>query len=220
MKKFFYVLGIVLFSVCLFASCQSSILSKVKKNLSEESQIVFSGKNENFYVTYTSGKREEPYQVDGISKKKVDFGVVSITFYHPLKEMTTEIMVSIDSNQTNHLAEKNPITNSFMLDTQKKVLPNSKITITVKDQQIELTCKSDTFVVDYTKAIENGTNYLYDNIESILSKKGNFEVFLKLATAPNNYDDVFVWYFFLKSDIGISAVAMISTTQEGVFSIL
>lgn len=219
MKKFFYILGTVLFSACIFVSCQTSLLNKVNENLSEISQTIFSGKTETFYVTLTSGKREEPYNFDGFSRKKVAFSVVSINFFNAFESPTLEFEITIEDKTTTHLAEKNLITNSYLFDLEKTVLPQTKIEINVFNQKTELTCKSSDFVVDYNKAIEIGTQHLKENFDSILNKNGNFEVFLKLAIAPYSFNDVFVWYFILQSDIGISAIAIIDCIDESVYSL-
>lgn len=220
MKKFFYLIGLILFSVCVFASCQTSLLNKVKNNISEESQTIFSGKSENYYVTLTSGKREEPYKFDGISRKKVDFGVINITFFHALNHKTIEFEIEINQKKEVCLADKNFITNSYMFDLEKKVLQNANIKIIVLNKEVSLSCKSNDFVVDYSSAIEKGVEQVKDKINLIIEKKANFEVFLKLATPPNNFDDVFVWYFYLQSDIAISSVVVIDCMSGDVSSTL
>lgn len=220
MKKLFYVLSVFLFCVFVLASCQTSNLSLVKKNLSEESIHIYSGKTELYYVTLTTGKREEPYQVDGVSRKKVEFAVVNITFFKAQSKATVEFEISINGNISNHLAEKNPITNTYMFDLEMHLAETHQILLTTSKQQAELTCKSSTFNVDHNKAIEIGTELLKDKIDFVLEKKGSFEVFLKLATAPNNYDDKFVWYFYLQSNIAISSVVVIDSMNPSIYSIL
>lgn len=219
MKKFFYILGAVLFSACVFVSCQTSLLNKVNNNLSEISQTIFSGKSENFYATLTSGKREEPYNLDGISRKKVDFSVVSINFFLALDSPTLEFEITIKDKTTKHIAEKSMVTNSYLFDLEKKLLPETAVEISVLNTKTVLSCKSNDFAVDYNKAVEIGTEHLQKKLDLILNKNGSFEVFLKLATAPNSFDDVFVWYYILQSDIGIGAIAIVDCMEESVYSL-
>jgi hypothetical protein len=219
MKKFFYLLGIMLFSLCVLVSCSSLPNKKVKANISEESHILFSGQNASFYATITVGVREEPYDFNGISNKKVDFSVISLSFFKKNDLRVIECQIEVNGKTSQHILEKNLITGAFMFDLEKYIKADSKIQITALSESATLVCKSQEFLVDYKTAIEIATKNLQAELDEIYENKdARFEVFLKLATNTEKYDDTFVWYFILKSTIEVSATVVIETMQENSFS--
>ena len=79
MKKIIYFI-MLLASTLFLTACGGTPLELCKQNLSEVRYNVFAGNTDNYTATFMSGKRENPYVVNGKHEKVVDFGLLTVTF--------------------------------------------------------------------------------------------------------------------------------------------
>ena len=58
----------------------------MQENLSEYRKVLYVASTPNFDATFTTGKREEPYLLNGVSEKKVEYGVLTVKFNKEIYE--------------------------------------------------------------------------------------------------------------------------------------
>ncbi len=76
--KLCVLLASVLF-VAMLSGCGNSNLEKYADDISELRENLFAAENADYKITAISGKREDPYEMDGVSAGKRDFTVITVT---------------------------------------------------------------------------------------------------------------------------------------------
>lgn len=197
MKKIVIFLFLCLILSFSFFACTKNIEGAVRGNMSEIRYNAFAVKNENFKVNFMSGERENPYEYDGKSAGKCDFGVITVVFKEFCTFMKVPFSMSIGDEKIDGLLEKNPYNESFMADTGRRVKDDSVIKVKIGDwDEVNLENISNDFKINYENALKIGINELNNELNSCYIK-GKFkgECYLKIITSDNFNSDEFFWSF-------------------------
>lgn len=177
MKKL--LLGLLILIVPLiFTACGNANENLVKNNMSEITQNYFYGENDDFCLSLSVGKREEPYLLDGVSQNKVDFSLIIFKDKTNLLNKTLiEAQIIIDGKVEDVLLQFNPFSNSYMYDLGYKV--DGEIEFEFNEQKIKL--DKINFDIDEQKAVEISCKTFENLIENYKNNGKLFaECYLKV----------------------------------------
>lgn len=194
---FFLISGLTL------SACTFNLATKVKQNISELAEELFFGENDDAYVTITSGYREQPFEYDGVCNENVDFCVIDVVFKNNLSLSEIDAQITINDKAHQITLEKNPFKSSFMFDLQKSIDASDHIFFTFNEKQIDLTCKSKDFSINYEKALNIGIENTLEKLKNLTSR-GSFkgECYLKIINNPLQNSKLFYWFFSVKGQDG------------------
>lgn len=167
------------------------------KSVSEYRKNLYVGETQGFTITFTTGKREEPYATDGVRGKMVGFGVLSVKYESKLPDDLYYEMF-IDTVQYGGKLEFNPYDNSYVADIMKEVSSKDDIYLKIYNHDINihatLKCVSREWKVSYKDAIrivsQDMGSDLYDYIDG---NKLNAECFVKIVSEDQEMNKIY-WY--------------------------
>ena len=215
MKKFLLLGFIPCFM--LLSGCSVNFVELAKENMSEITTAYFYGKCEEFEISLSSGKREEPYVYDGKNSDVCDFSLVVMNLD---SDKDSEVVTfSINGEAISQVLEFNMMTGTYMVDLEREIQEDAIISVKYGNVQINLECKSKNFTVDVNKAIEIGVNEFVEDIEKMLVKSElKAECYLKvLDNLSNGYDKCF-WCFSIVDEKGNHFNAIIDTDSGKVLA--
>ncbi len=176
-KKIFLSL---LIGICLigFTGCGNA---KVDLNncLIEERNNLFTAQDELYCATFSSGKREENYALDGIVNNKTDFGIISFARLdrNPMTNDNYTYVVKINDQTFTGFLEKSTVDNSCSADLAFAAPDTATISVQVSFTGYtfnkELMNTSNNFAVDKTTAINIANKELKNELKNLTSNKNN-----------------------------------------------
>lgn len=200
MKKLICVI-ICIISICFFCSCENNINRYVKENLSDARYYIFNGENEEFFASFTCGKRENPYFIDGFSNDNVEFGIIEVMFYQDKVDDYITVDIIIDNNITKIQLEKNPITFTYMYDLEKIYNEESKISIDIDNKKLNLENQTKNWKINFNKALNIGIQTFKNFINTTKKNKTPVEFYLKIIGKANAYENnYFYWCFTIRGE--------------------
>ena len=107
-------------------------------NISDLRTNFFIGENDAFFVELSSGIREEQFFYDGISTNKVECAVLSIGFFIPNYSNSISAEIIIEGNVQKIILEHSTFVELFMVDLEKRIDDNTKVTVVYNNQKVEL----------------------------------------------------------------------------------
>lgn len=216
MKKIFIISLIFCFSCLIFvAGCTNNLYLSVQEKLSEVRYNLFTGGNDEINVKFTSGFREDPYILDGISQSKKEFGIITVKF---LKEISNKLtnpnfVITIESMDYDGEFELNPFDQTFVQDIETFVLDNTTISIKICYADFvfegELKNISNSFSINHKDALNIFVKEFKKDIQTLLKNKKDFEVYVKILSDPSLNIDKNYFYVCLLSNFGDSFSAII-----------
>ena len=197
MKKFCFFILVLIFT-CLFVGC--GLKKQMETCISEKDELLFSGEDENFFVTLCIGKRENPYVVNGESSQLIDFAV--LTAYKKgnnqvKNDVSFELNVSGQSKSGKF--EVNPFDGSFVVDLLSvgENLQDVFVKIFYDEQTCSINLQNALAESDLTstQALNIGINEL-KKVESEIVQNGkvNGEIYVRIM---QNQGQVPLWYVSL-----------------------
>ncbi len=219
MKKILGLFGILL-CVSMFAyGCGKQTKDYVRENMSEKTEVYFYGENEKFYVTLSSGQREDVYLMNGKSEDKVDFSLLTINFFNETFNNLIDAKLYVNDEEKVVNLELNNLNSTYMVDLETAFSGDEEISIDYKGQKLSLQNKSKDFGVNADKAIEIASKELSKFImkEKKLSSL-NAECYLRvLDSRANDFEDLF-WVFTVVNIKNENYSVVISTVDGSVLS--
>lgn len=216
-KKFAVIFLSVVFCIMLSA-CQSSTINLC--NVSELHTNYFRSDGDWGYAELSCGYREEPFDYDGKSNKKVKFGVVKVVFAHAeITEQILKINLYTNSVLQHYELERNPIDFSFMVDIEELIDDNSKIRISFEKQtlaDIEFTCLSKDWKVSCNTAADIANLEFKEYVEEASKNKLNYECYLTILRETGNVASNYFWAFTIRTSNGKTANIAIDVNNGAV----
>lgn len=215
MKKTILLCGLACFCIAL-VGCGSNIETQIKENLSDVRYNVFVGKNSDITVSLMSGMRENPYNYDGVSNKKCEFGIVTMTS-NSIGLLNSNFVLKVDGAEIVGVLEENPYDHSFMTDIEKIVDCESVVYITIENivENMILTCQSLEWQVQYDDALKIGVDSLLEDAQRFVDgNKLKAESYLKIIFDQSSNNTPYYWYFGIVGENGEN-IAVIINPQTG-----
>ena len=208
MKKGFYLLPIICVFIFGLVGCSSvDASSYLKSNISEDCTCYFVGETNNFYVNMFSGKREQPYKLDGISNKTVDYTIVSVQKKGDISFNELQYCVEIDNQTYEGAFKPNPYDNTLDADLEILVDPNSKVYVYIKlveeTEVASLNNISNNFSVSSSTALDIaadevvsqkpdlGLSLTYECFIQVLNKDDSAHVYFWIVNIVSSNGDMF-----------------------------
>jgi Peptidase propeptide and YPEB domain. len=221
MKKLITVMLLVL-SVFGFCACKKEDKSlDLKSNVSFAHTEYYSGENELFHVSVTSGIKENPYIADGVQNGTVDFLEICVvpqktelsdkTFSYTLYYEGGEVSGELTRDNVKHAYKASVDVG----DNRDKLI---KLTIAYDDviSEIELTDRLAD-AISWEQALDMAKTALAAEIEGNLSDEGKLprEICVKFIRDSRNPSSDYFWYVsFVSSEGGYWAVLLEPRTGE------
>ena len=162
MKRILIFLFLFIFPIALTA-CGNANENLIKNNMSEITQDYFFGENDNYSVSLSCGKREEPYLLNGKSEKKVDFSLIVLKDKHQLLNKNfVEANFINNGENVNICLQYNPFNNCYMYDLGYKVSKEMAFQLNAEIIQFE----KINFNIDSQNAIKISCKMFEDLIEN------------------------------------------------------
>lgn len=212
-KLFFCVLcGLLCFGF-VFYGCSSNVLALSESRVSDMRSNYFEGQTASWYVSFSSGLRESPYTLDGVSENTVEFGVVTILGKSSQSSANLTYTVSINDLEYSGEFEASPFDDTYAGDICKNVSNADVIFITVSDggsaETASMTCASCDFTVSAEQALELAVSEVQTELKT-MSDSQSFEVYVKIVAditqaVPEKY-----WFVMFLSADGDSISVLIN----------
>lgn len=165
MKKSILFAFLLTFSL-IFVGCDSANSKLAQNNTSEITEQYYFGQNENYSISVSVGRREEPYMMDGFSNKKVDFSLIILKDKtQQLKDNFIQVTLFENGDEKQISLQYNPLSGAYMYDLGYKThgkleFQLNGLSLTVEKQNFAVTsgmafslaCKeADCLLVSYKK---------------------------------------------------------------------
>ena len=219
MKIFFKTFFI---SFCMFLllssstlGCHKSIQEDISSIVSETRENFFMGKSDNCIVTFTDGRREQDYKMDGIHTKPTPYGVIVLRVEEDLGT-APEYQLFVGEKTYCGTLEINPFDMTYVADIGEKVGNIDKITFVLPDNymSLELTNLSNNWSVSCSKALDIFVNKQQSSLARFYNNDAlDGEVFIKIVQ-NNNSSDIFYYVLFVAHSTEVVASLIdVSTGQ-------
>ncbi|MDR2201632.1 MAG: hypothetical protein LBP26_02545 [Clostridiales bacterium] len=199
------------------AGCKTE-LEKNESNISELRTNVYAGGDAAMRVTAITGRRENPYVLDGHCGQTRDFTVITIepTEFDYDKIYSYKLTVG-DTEYTGELA-RHPFGRTFSADIEAKA-DGDTLTCSVTDNgaesQFVLTSVRTPEMIDENKAIEIAAARLKKPIASLTGGgRLNAEIYIRLMANPIDNSGGYYWYVAYVNESAIYAVLIEPVSME------
>lgn len=203
--------------LCLF-SCKDSV-KKYNANISELRTNMYAAENESMKASAITGRRENPYLLDGQSNEKLDFTVITVTPTSYVASNKYTYSVTLDGKEYKGEFLPHPFAPSLSTDIPLKTVAN-EIDIIVDcsgtAQTLKLISKISADTISADKALTIALNKLKPQLKEFqVSGKLNAEIYVRLTDNPIDATGGYFWYVaFINETQTTYAVLLNSTTGE------
>ena len=227
MKKILVVCSLVL--VCFsFVGCggkKEQALKTLNNNIIETRNNIYVGADDNFYATFTSGERENPYSLDGVINEMVAFGIVTFSKNDNSRLSNDEytFTITINGEEKTGTLEKSPFDNTYSADIGINVDDNAEISLKLNAENKEfnqtLFNESKNFAITKQKAIEIASETLTEQINALNKEtEKQSEVLIKILKDYSGDNNRYFWYVAIISPDGETAGVLIDSNTGEVVS--
>ena len=221
MKKIFYLLPIFCFFALTLTGCSGAdINTYIKSNVSENCSCYFVGETNNFYVNLFSGKREQPYKLDGVANKMVDYTIVSVQKRGDVSFNELQYCIEIDDKTYEGAFSPNPYDNTLDTDLEIAVSADSKIFVYIKladnTEVASLNNVSNNFLINSTTALDIAVDEVIAAKPEI-DKSLTYECFIQVLNKDDNAH-LYFWIVNIVSSSGDMYNIIIDTTTGQVLA--
>lgn len=198
-KKIIFALCI--FSCFLFCACSINVKTIIDKTSDLTSTFFYSDTDFGCVEVYC-GQREKVFEYDGISTKKVDYGIVKVCFDEKTEYKTIEAQLQVDDEVLDLILEQNPFDQSYMVDIEKQISSNSNILLklpNIKTDNIVVECQSNKWEISDKDAIEIAGKTLKDFMVENSKNNVDYECYLKIVHNIQDGQRLYFYTFSVKT---------------------
>lgn len=225
MKKIFSAIFVALIAV-IFVGCgeKKEAVDTINNHIIEVRNNLYAGSDENFFATFCTGDREDPYGLDGVINEKIPFGIVTFSRVNNSSLNNTEynFTIIINGEETSGILEKSPYDNTYSADIGKKVDDNAEISLRLtadgKEFNQVLFNESKNFAVTKEDAINIAGEELKDAIVSMNKEDGSPEAMVKILKDCSGETNRYFWYVGIVSSNGKTAGVLIDANTGDIIS--
>ena len=225
MKKKILMFMLLFVGLISLSACGSSKID-LSKCLIEKRTTLYTAEDELYAVTFSSGTREQDYELDGVVGEMVDFGIVTLSRLDnaPLADDTYTYTVQINDQTYTGFLEKSSVDNSYLADVGASAPMDAtvkiQITFTGYSFNEELINTSSQFAISADKALEMANEELKEELNNITSDKNvKIEVVMKnLKDYSNSETRNYYWYVGVVSTNGDTLGILIDASTGDVIA--
>lgn len=224
MKKFLCAISLGLVAIML-VGCgkEEKAVDSINNHIIERRNNLFVGSDDDFYATFVSGEREDPYALDGVVGELVPFGIVTLS-RNDNKELKSDeynFVLTIGEEQKTGKLEKSPYDNTYSADIGTSVSDDAeiKLEVSVDGQKFEqvLFNESKNFKTGQEEAIQIAGRELANEINALL-EDGGVEAMIKILKDYSGETNRYFWYVGVVSNNGDAYGVLIDTMTGQVVS--
>lgn len=220
MKKTLLFFLTIIIAVSVSACADKDSL--IDNSISEIRMDIYEGRGEFFDVSIYIGKRESPYELNGISEKLVDYCLINVMPVEELEEgyALYYTLTGGEYNENGTLLE-DPATGKFRADIGRYYSGVSELNITFNCGEIYesviLTSKYSTDMIQWKDALKIARENLSDSFESAYSDKDFYgEIYIRFVNNPLMGEDKYFWFVMLRDRNGKVSTVLIDSIDSTV----
>lgn len=224
MKKVLAIFSLIFVIIFTFG-CDNNLTKIVSESISEVRYNLFEIQNEQLSVFFTSGFREDPYVIDGISNAKKEFGVVTVRFLTDISDYSglPSFVLTVNDMDFDGDFELNPFDQTYVQDIETFVLDDSTISIKVLWNSFEfegnLTNISKNFVINYKDALKITVKEFKPQLKKMIKNHTLLgEVYIKIISDPSYLLDKKYWYVCVIGREGENYSVIIDPTTKQILA--
>ena len=224
MRKITLFFCLILMSIS-FYGCAKYVGKIVNDSLSEVRYNLYQVYTNEIDIQFTSGFREEPYIINGISESKKEFGIITAHFLFDIKDYSglPTFNIKINEREFEGEFEQNPFDQSFVYDIEIFVLDDAKISIEINWDNFDFSSGldniSNNFQCDYKQALKIFIEEFKPDIKKIIvNNKLQGEVYVKLISRPELKTNNVYWYVSLVGKSGQTMSVVIDPYSKQVLA--
>lgn len=226
MKKI--ICALLLCCSLIFVGCGNSekkTANYIGNHIIESRNNFYLGQDDNYYATFCSGEREEPYDLDGVVNEKVSFGIITLSRHDNTKLANDEYIftITINGESLSGTLTKSPYDNTYSADIEKSVDDNAEISLDVNINGTAFTQnlynESKNFKVSQQKAIEIAAKELADSLKNMSGDNKTAEAVVKILKDYSGETNRYFWYVGLVGFDGKTAGVLIDAQTGELVSV-
>ncbi len=200
MKKFAFLL--IILCLPLLNGCQTSTQNLVKNNMSEITEDYYLFENQDFSLSVSVGRRENPYLIDGIHHDTVDFSLITLKDKNlALTAKEIECKVFINNLESKIILEYNPIANAYMGDLGFAIKKDQNLEFEINNFKFSCPLISQNFLISWQDALNSSIEKFKELLEKNISNNTlNGECYLKILGLKGDDDNLFWCFTFVGRD--------------------
>jgi len=218
MLKRLGVLGLgVLLAAAFLAACSRTPFERYNRNISEIRDNVFTGSADGMRIEVVSGRREEPFAIDGRPGETVPFTVVTITPTERRPAFSYRVEMNGAQFSGNFLPH--PYLDTFSADIAAST-SDRQIRVVITGEGFERVFELTSIVTDEMIGAERALEIALDRLGNSLSafyqsRRLGAEIYIRLVSNPITQADTFYWYVaFVTTDDQTFAVLIEPVSGE------
>lgn len=216
-KRFIKITGIlciIALSAGVFAACKSEVSPEITKNISELSTNVYTAKTDNVEITLTTGERETPYNVNGVSESRAAYTIITVKPAAMTEDpMPYDYVITSGKNIYRGRLNLHPFGISYTDTVNKKIEGTVAVTVTSGDytEEIVLSPQFTDKMITWETALKIGINSVKAEVESLYSgSKLMGEVYVRFTNDALSEDSEYFWYVAVVGNNGKTYGALIN----------
>ena len=202
MKKFICLVLLLVTCVIFIDACSSKLAEQMQSSIAEVHYNIYVGASDEVSCTYSGGKREQTYLLNGYSTPLVDFGLLTFVVDNTnATDDTPTFTLNYNNTTLDGVLEKNPYDGSYVADIRKIIdnVPNMIATIRMGSytKSINLLPISPNWKITYNDALQIAIQQNKKLIKNLFVRNKNFEgeIYIKvLHDHTNNGTDIYYWF--------------------------
>lgn len=195
------IFSLCVFSCLLFCACSINVKTIIEKTSDLTSTFFFSSTDFGCVEVYC-GQREQIFEYDGISTKKVDYGIVKVCFDEKTEYKTIDAQLKIDDEVLDLVLEQNPFDQSYMVDIEKQISQNANLTLKIPNinvNNLEVECQSNKWKISDKDALEIAGKTLKEFMTTNSKNNVDYECYLKVVHNIQDGQRLYFYTFSVKT---------------------
>lgn len=224
MKKKFLCLALMICLLFGLTACGKSKFNLLD-HLIEERNNLFTAEDETYCVTFSSGRRETNYNLDGVKNEMVDFGVLTLARLdrNPLAVDTYNYIITINGQEFSGQLTSSEYDNTYSVDiganASNDATVSVKINFTGNSFEKQLTATSNNFAVDMNGAVKIANDELKSELKNLTANKNSVEAVVKIVKDYSSSEvQSYYWYIGVVSTNGDTLGILIDASNGSVIA--
>ena len=198
----------------VFAACKpKKVDAEILKNISELSTNVYTANTEAVAVTLTTGEREAPYNVNGVSSSRSPYTIITVRPVEmPDDAQVYDYVLRAGKNEYRGKLNLHPFGISYTDTINKKAEGGVTLSLTTlgETEEIELVSQFTDKMLDWQDALSVGVKSVKAEVDSLYSdKKLLGEVYVRFTTDQSADDGEYFWYVAVVGNNGKTYGALV-----------